>query len=108
MTTFGMAFAAPDFVITGGPGTGGVGVRVVASKKITHNELCATSDYWETHYEARPRGHDIVLTTHMRDAVILEGPDYPTVMAELFRAWTEEGWSAKRDAIEPPRRAIGQ
>lgn len=114
MTTFGMTFAAPDFVITGGPGTDGVGVRVVASKKLTHNELSTTFDHmliedeYEWPVEVRPRGHDIVLTTHMQDAIILEGPDYQTVMAELFKSWTEEGWSAKRAAIEPPQRAIGQ
>jgi hypothetical protein len=95
-------FMRPDWVMCGAPQPGGVGVRLIASKSLSFAELRYEARYQDIILED-PLPHDIgrriltwqdlSLTVHMMpmrngDVIILDGPDYPTVIEALFKEWS--------------------
>ena len=85
-------YGHPDWVMCGVPWNGGV--RLLASKEMTHAELDAQfgyTDIWDgglTPGYAIPASRRITLTAGMRTFVMIEAPDYPTAFAALFEQWT--------------------
>ena len=83
-------FSRPDWVMCGMPH--GVGVRLLASKDMTHAELEAQRDLpdtdpWGSWPSALPPLR-ITLTAGMKTFTMIEAPDYPTAFRALFEKWT--------------------
>ena len=83
-------FARPDWVMCGCPVPGGV--RLLASKDMTHAELSADYGYadigvpgWDPPVLTSRR---ITLTAGMSTFIMIEAPDYPSAFAALFEQWT--------------------
>jgi len=100
----------PDFVICGGPLDDGV--RLFASKELTHAELQMVMesqdvfwDYSSLIPDARVlTNRRITLSVHMRTFVIVDAPDYGTAFEYLFKDWSPD--QPKRKAIDPAQMAI--
>ena len=83
-------YGRPDWVMCGMPWNGGV--RLLASKDMTHAELSADFGYadigipgWDPPAMTSRR---ITLTAGMSTFVLIEAPDYPSAFAALFEQWT--------------------
>jgi hypothetical protein len=83
-------YGHPDWVMVGVPHNGGV--RLLASKEMTHAELSADFGYadigmtgWDPPALTSRR---ITLTAGMRTFIMIEAPDYPSAFAALFEQWT--------------------
>lgn len=95
----------PDFVICGGPLETG-GVRLFASKELTHAELSAVMQYQDLYWDyaslipdARALTYQrITLSVHMKTFVIIDAPDYKSAFEHLFKDWSPD---------HPARKAIG-
>jgi hypothetical protein len=84
--------ARPDWVMCGCPTAGGV--RLVASKDMTHAELEMQFGYQDiydgglTAAYALPVSRRVTLTAGMTTFVMIDAPDYPTAFRALFEQWT--------------------
>ncbi len=82
----------PDWVMCGMPGLAG-GIRLLASKDMTHAELAAdydwadTADVWDM---SAPVLHcrRITLTAGLKTFIVIDAPDYPSAFRILFEQWT--------------------
>jgi hypothetical protein len=89
----------PDWVMLGTPTQDGR-VRLLASKKLTYGEL---------QYEHDRLSASLTLTAGLgRDCVIIDAPDYPAALAELWKVWQPEpaqqrSHLAGKPQIEGPR-----
>ena len=81
-------FGRPDWVMCGTPH--GAGVRLLASKDMTHAELSADYDWGEIDVWSPPvlRSQRITLTAGMKTVIMIEAPDYPSAFRILFEQWT--------------------
>lgn len=88
-STMADAFSRPDWVMCGVPWNGGV--RLLASKDMTHAELSVDHGYedtfgpWEQPVLTSRR---ITLTSGLKTFITIEAPDYPSAFAALFEQWT--------------------
>lgn len=97
----------PEWVICGMQMT--TGVRIVASKTLTRAELEAQVQHQDIFDGPFPvasvmSSYHLILTTRMRDCVIIDGPDYPTCLKHLFEEWSPD--QEVRKPITPAARAI--
>lgn len=82
-------FSRPDWVMCGMPWNGGV--RLLASKDMTHAELAADYGWADTDpWDGPPMltSRRITLTSGLKTFVLIEAPDYPSAFAALFEQWT--------------------
>lgn len=84
-------FGRPDWVMCGCPAPGGV--RLLASKDMTHAELEAQFDRaapWDPcDFTPGPViSQRITLTAGMRTFIVIDAPDYPSAFRVLFGQWT--------------------
>jgi hypothetical protein len=84
-------FGRPDWVMCGCPAPGGV--RLLASKDMTHAELEAQFDWGpdtDTWGFSPPvlRGQRITLTAGLKTFIVIDAPDYPSAFRALFEQWT--------------------
>jgi hypothetical protein len=84
-------FGRPDWVMVGMPRAGGV--RLLASKDMTHAELEAAFDRaapWDAYDFTLPPivSQRITLTAGMRTFTVIDAPDYPSAFTALFETWT--------------------
>lgn len=84
------SYARPDWVMCGVPWNGGV--RLLASKDMTHAELSADFGYtdigipgWDPPALTSRR---ITLTAGLKTFVMIEAPDHPSAFRALFEQWT--------------------
>lgn len=85
----GGGFSRPDWVMCGMPH--GSGVRLLASKDMTHAELSADFGYEDTSGPWEPpalTSRRITLTSGLKTCVMIEAPDYPSAFTALFEQWT--------------------
>jgi hypothetical protein len=84
------SYGRPDWVMCGMPWNGGV--RLLASKDMTHAELEAKFDHVNVEcglvYLPVLAGHRITLTAGMSTFIVIDAPDYPSAFAALFEQWT--------------------
>lgn len=91
------AIARPLWVMLGGQsGDPAHPCRLIASSKLSRSELVAKWDRARGYFglppwPGLPPIPEITLTVHMDDCVIIDGPDWQTCLAELFRTWQPEG-----------------
>jgi hypothetical protein len=83
-------YGHPDWVMCGVPWNGGV--RLLASKEMTHAELDAQRDLpdidpWGSWPKMLPPLR-IKLTAGMKTFTMIEAPDYPSAFRALFEHWT--------------------
>jgi hypothetical protein len=80
-------FGRPDWVMCGCPAPGGV--RLLASKDMTHAELEVAYDWADTgRWPPIPRGQRITLTAGLKTFIVIDAPDYPSAFRALFEQWT--------------------
>jgi len=83
-------FGRPDWVMCGCPARGGV--RLLASKDMTHAELEARFDWADinmgTYLSPHLRSQRITLTAGLKTFVMIDAPDYPSAFRALFEQWT--------------------
>jgi hypothetical protein len=85
-------FGRPDWVMVGMPWAGGV--RLLASKDMTHAELAAEVSRLYPEYETPEPlpslviSQRITLTAGMRTFTVIDAPDYPSAFTALFETWT--------------------
>ena len=84
-------FGRPDWVMCGVPWAGGV--RLLASRAMTHAELTAEFDrvapWGPYNFEPMPIvSQRITLTAGMRTFTVIDAPDYPSAFTALFETWT--------------------
>jgi hypothetical protein len=66
------------------------GVRLLASKDMTHAELEAQYD-WGDNWQQWPPvlcGQRITLTAGLKTFIVIDAPDYPSAFRALFEQWT--------------------
>lgn len=81
-------FGRPDWVMCGCPVPGGV--RLLASKDMTHAELSADYGWADIDAWSPPvlTSRRITLTSGLKTFIMIEAPDYPSAFAALFEQWT--------------------
>jgi hypothetical protein len=83
-------FGRPDWVMCGTPGP--LGVRLLASKDMTHAELEAKFDHVmaDTGWDVFPHSvsQRITLTAGLKTFIVIDAPDYPSAFRALFEQWT--------------------
>jgi hypothetical protein len=105
-------FGRPDWVMCGMAGPAG-GVRLLASKDMTHAELSADYDWADIGPWSPPmlRSRRITLTSGLKTFIVIDAPDYPSAFRALFEQWTpgpgERAALAGIPAIEAAPRAEG-
>jgi hypothetical protein len=86
-----VSFGRPDWVMVGT--TMPSGVRLLASKELTHAELEAQFDRaapWDAYDFSIPPvvSQRITLAAGMRTFIVIDAPDYPSAFRSLFESWT--------------------
>ena len=84
-------FERPDWVMCGCPAPGGV--RLLASKDMTHAELEAKFGYQDINIGLLDAMHvldsrRITLTAGLKTFIVIDAPDYPSAFRALFEQWT--------------------
>ena len=81
-------FGRPDWVMCGCPARGGV--RLLASKDMTHAELEAAYDWADTGPWSPPVlcSQRLTLTAGLKTFIVIDAQDYPTAIRALFEHWT--------------------
>jgi hypothetical protein len=100
----------PDFVITGSKLPDGR-VQVIASRALKNQELACDvewmgADPWSG-YIGKPYS-EYTLTTRMSKVVLIQGPDYPTVMARLMGKWQEQDEQGRKGLPAQPAIEAGE
>lgn len=106
------SFPSPEWIICGmvlPEGNPGYEVRILASKTLTQAEIEANFGHQDIFDGIFPVSsviayRDFILTTHMRDLVIIDGPDYAACLKHLFETWSPD--KTERTAIQPSYPAI--
>ena len=85
------SFGRPDWVMCGTPTAGGV--RLLASKDMTHAELEAQFGYQDIDIglmDPLPvmTSQRITLTAGLKTFIVIDAPDYPSAFRALFEQWT--------------------